>query len=95
MFITDFNKRVYSIIKNIILSNRKPDISVISGYEFSIKEIGRITKIICSYNNNIMHEDSVFEYINILKQEQEKQKFKNINNISEFEIQDYIKKLKY
>ena len=94
MFITDFNKRVYSIIKNIILSNRKPDIAVISGYEFSVKEIGRITKIICSYNNNIMHEDSIFEYVNILEQEQEKQKFKNINNISEFEIQDYIKKLK-
>lgn len=94
LFITDFNKRVYSIIKNIILSNRKPDIAVISGYEFSVKEIGRITKIICSYNNNIMHEDSIFEYVNILEQEQEKQKFKNINNISEFEIQDYIKKLK-
>lgn len=97
LFITDFNKKVFVSIKNIIMSGKKLDISSIcNNYnsEFSIKEVGRITKIACNYNTNINHENSIHEYINILTEEHEKQKLKNTNNISELEIQNYIKKLK-
>ncbi len=97
LFITDFNKKVFVSIKNIIMSGKRLDISSIyNNYnsEFSVREIGRITKIACNCNINITHESSIHEYINILIEEHEKQKLKNTNNISELEIQDFIKKLK-
>lgn len=92
-FVTEFNKRVFVCLKDLKLKGRKLDINTISSYEFSFKELGKITKIICAYNSYMGQDKYISETISILKQEKEKKRFQNINNVSEMEIQEYIKKL--
>ena len=92
-FATDFNKRLFECIKDIISKGKVPDISIISGYEFSFKEIGRITKMICMYDKSMSKKQCIDEYISTLKEEKEKKKFNQTENISEIEIQNYIKNL--
>ena len=92
-FVTEFNKKIFICLKDIKSKGRKLDISTISSYEFSVKEVGRITKIICSYNSYMGQDEYINENISILRQKKEKNRFQNINNISETEIQNYIKKL--
>ena len=92
-FLTEFNKKVFMCLKDIQLKGGKLDINTISNYEFSVKEIGRITKIICTYKSYMGQDKYIDEAINILKQEKEKKKFQDIKNVSETEIQEYIKKM--
>lgn len=92
-FVTQFNRRVFECVKDIISQGKKPDISIISRYEFSFKEIGRITKIICSYDKSIGQVECINEYIQTMKKEKENKKFKEVNDLSEIEIQNYIKAL--
>lgn len=93
LFETQFNRRVFECIKDIISQDKKPDISIISRYEFSFKEIGRITKMICGYDKNKGTQECINEYIRTMKKEKENKKFKETDNLSELEIQDYIKNL--
>ena len=93
VFATEFNKRVFEVLKDIISKGKTPDITVISGYEFSFKEIGRITKMICTYDRSMSKKECIDEYISTLKEEKERKKFSEINDISEVEIQNYIKNL--
>ena len=93
VFATEFNRKVFEVLKDIISKGKTPDITVISGYEFSFKEIGRITKMICTYDRSMSKKECVDEYISTLKEEKERKKFSEINDISEVEIQNYIKNL--
>lgn len=93
LFVTEFNKRVFECIKDIISKHKIPDISIISKYEFSFKEIGRITKMSCNYNKNMSREECIREYIQTLKEEHQKKKFENVQNVSDVEIQEFIKNL--
>lgn len=91
-FVTDLNKRIYRSIKNFSEQNKSFDVSFLSEKEFSLEEIGRITKITCLYTPNMGTRESVNEYIDTLLEEKRKKNIKNEN--SESEIKKYIENLK-
>ena len=93
LFATDFNRRVYQCVKSIISENRVPDISLISSYGFSLEETGRITKLICTYDKSMSNKECIEEYIKTLQNEKNLKKFKEVESVSENEIQNYIKSL--
>lgn len=76
LFETQFNRRIFECIRDIVIKGKKIDISTISRYEFSFKEIGRITKMICGYDKNKGTKDCINEYIRTMKKEKENKKFK-------------------
>ena len=92
--ITKFNQKVFKCIEKIASQGKNPDITAFSAFDFSMEEIGRITKLICSYNPSIITNESAKEYINIILEENKKNKVKNLDNISEIEVKDYIESLK-
>ncbi|MBQ6143956.1 MAG: DNA primase [Clostridia bacterium] len=93
--ITNFNRRVFECVKSIIAEGKTPDITSISAKgDFNFEEIGRITKIICSYNSQLVNQKTVDEYINIIFDENKKIKVKNVNELSEFKVKEYIETLK-
>ena len=92
-FVTELDKRIYKAAKRFIEKSKNFDVSLLSQEEFSLEEIGRITKIICSYRPNMGTKESIDEYITTLLEEKRK---KNINKdeVSESEIKKYIETLK-
>ncbi len=94
LFITEFNKKVYSAIEKLVNENKVIDINSISKNEFSFEEIGKITKISCSYEPHMSTKNSLEEYANILKSENQKNKISNVNQTSENDIKNYIEGLK-
>jgi len=94
LFVTEFNRKVFDSIKDIISKGNTPEISSLSCYEFSFKEIGRITKIMCSYDKSMGREECIAEYIKILEDENKKKKFQELSDISANEIKLYIENLK-
>ncbi len=92
--ITDFNRRVLSSVKDIVSKGKILDITNIAAYGFSFEEIGRITKMICSYNQSMATSEAINEYLSIISEENKKNKFKNINHVSESEVMKYIEDLK-
>lgn len=92
--ITGFNRKVFEVIKELILNGSTLDISNFSLYNFSFEEIGRITKMMCGYNPQIGTKKAVSEYIMTIKEENKKNKFKDIGGVSEESIQEYICSLK-
>ena len=94
VFITDLNRRIYAAAKRLSSEDKVMDInSFSSGGEFSLEEIGRITKIICSYKPNMITDESIDEYLNILMDEKRKNDIKN-EETTEFEIKKYIEELR-
>lgn len=91
-FVTDLNKRIYRVVKQFTEQNKSFDVSLLSESEFSLEEIGRITKITCSYTPNMGTSESINEYINTLLEERRRKKIKSEN--SESEIKKYIEALK-
>lgn len=94
VFITDFNRRVYISICKLINDGRNLDVTSISEDGFSLDEIGRITKIICSYIVETSTDDTVKECIAVMKQEKQKQRLKDLSKTEISEICDYIDKLR-
>ncbi len=92
--VTGFNRRILEAIRDITIQNKTVDITEISKYGFSFAEIGKITKMACSYNTTMGMNDAINEYISIINEENKKNKLKNTAEIPETEIMDYIKKLK-
>lgn len=92
--ITGFNKKIFETLKDLNEKGKIFDVANISAYGFSFEEIGRITRMICSYNSSMGTVDAVKEYIGIIKEENCKNRFKNTDNLSETEVSEYIKNLK-
>lgn len=92
--VTDFNKRIFIAVKDIVSKGKILDITNIAAYDFSFEEIGRITKMMCNYNSPMATKEAVDEYLSIITEEGKKNKLKNINQVSELEILEYIKDLK-
>lgn len=93
VFVTDLNKRIYKAVKKFTKQNKSFDVSLLSQEEFSLDEIGRITKIMCSYKPNMGTSESINEYINTLLEEKSKKSI-NKDEISESEIKKYIETLR-
>ena len=49
--------------------------------------------MVCSYSKGMERKECIEEYISTLKEENEKKKFKDIENVSDVEIQNFIKNL--
>lgn len=92
--ITGFNKRIFKVIEELATNGKSFDISNFSLYSFSFEEIGRITKIICAYNPQMGTKEAIEEYVKIIKEENEKNKFKNVGDVSEESIKEYIGSMK-
>ena len=92
--ITNFNKRVFEVIRELVSNNKLLDISNFSLYNFSFEEIGRITKIICGYNAKMGTKEAIDEYLKVIKEENTKNQFKNVSDVSEENIKEYISSLK-
>lgn len=94
MFVTEFNRRLFVKTKQIFLSQKSLDITSISADDFSIEEIGRISKIISTYQPSMGAANVINEYIEVLKSEKQKLQMKNLNDLSDIEINKYINELK-
>ena len=92
--ITSFNKRVFKIMEELALNDKSFDISNFSLYDFSFEEIGRITKMICGYNPQMGTKEAIDEYLKVIKEENTKNRFKDVTNNSEESIKEYIHSLK-
>lgn len=92
--VTGFNRRILETLRDLNEKGKIFDVANISAYGFSFEEIGRITRMICSYNSCMVTPSAVNEYIETIKEERNKNKFKNISDLSENEVSEYIKKLK-
>ncbi len=92
--ITSFNKRILTSIKDIVSKGKMLDITNIAAYGFTFEEIGRITKMICSYTPIMITDEAICEYLSVLSEENKKNKFKNIEHVPEQEVMKYIEDLK-
>lgn len=92
--ITSFNKRVFKVMEELALNDKSFDISNFSLYDFSFEEIGRITKTICGYNPQMGTKEAIDEYLKVIKEENTKNRFKDVTNNSEESIKEYIHSLK-
>ncbi len=92
--VTGFNKKVFEVLKDIVLNNKSLDITTISSYGFNFEEIGKITRMICTYNPSMGTKNAIDEYIKVITNEKLKNQFKSIENVSENDIQNYIENLK-
>lgn len=92
--ITSFNKRVFKVMEELALNDKSFDISNFSLYDFSFEEIGRITKMICGYNPQMGTKEAIDEYLKVIKEENTKNRFKDVTNNSEESIKEYIHSLK-
>ncbi len=92
--VTSFNRRIFEVIKELVLNKKSLDISNFSLYNFSFEEIGRITKIICGYNAKMGTKEAIDEYLKIIKEENTRNQFKNVSETPEESIKEYIHSLK-
>lgn len=92
--ITKFNQKVFKCVEKIISEGKEPNLTTLAGFDFTMEEIGRITKIICSYNPSIISSESAEEYIKTILEEKEKNKVKDVDSISKTKVRDYIENLK-
>ena len=92
-FLTDFNRRVYNIIIDKVKNNMNLNLTSLSS-DFSIKEMGRIAKMLSSYieceNNDIV----VDEYIKVILDEKERISLSDAANSDIKDIKEYFDKLK-
>lgn len=89
-FITDFNKRVYSVI---IQKNRAINMTDLSA-DFNSAEMGALSKILMKYDLVQMSQKDALEYINLVK---EQGIFKNLENIKQADngqLADYFEMIK-
>ena len=92
-FVTSFNRKVYETIRE--RANKGYDFSLadISG-EFSVDEVGRITKMLSSHPRENDPEAAAAEYIDILREEAEKLSPEAIESVDDKEILAHLAKLK-
>lgn len=92
-FITSFNKRVYMTIINRIINEKGISLTDISD-EFSMEEIAYIAKILAKYHDVKITKNDAQEYIDVINQEYEEMKIKNLQSARPQDIKDYLQKLK-
>lgn len=92
--ITGFNRRVAEVLKDILNNGKSMDINTIGQYGFSFEEIGKITRIMCSYKPSLGTLSAVNEYLRIIEEENKKIVLKDVSKVSEEEVMNYIKNLK-
>ena len=95
-FSNEFNRKLYKVIKALVSQNKSllNVTNIISQADFTFKEIGKITNLCSSYVPSEKNIDLVNEYISVLDQEYQRQKFKDVTNLDENAIKDYINGLR-
>ncbi len=92
-FPTEFNRRVYSFVRDCIKSGSSVDISSIGG-EFTAEEVGRITGI-CKQGDMLPYSIlRLDEYINVLLKHKEKSNRKSVTEMTDEEMLAQIEELK-
>ena len=92
-FPTEFNRRVYSFVKERIKSGAAVDISS-AGSEFTAEEMGRITGI-CKQGDMLPYSiPRLDEYINVLLKFKEKAQRKPVSEMTDEEMLAHIEQMK-
>lgn len=94
MFINKLHRKIYVAIQNLFNSQRPIDVTTLSSQDFSLAETGYITKLACDYIPPQDIEKDIGEYIDIMKQENSIAQIQGVDNIEEFQVQQYIRELK-
>lgn len=92
-FLTDFNRRVYNIIIDKVKNNMNLNLTSLSR-DFSIKEMGRIAKMLSSYIECENNDMVVDEYIKVILDEKERISLSDAANSDIKDIKEYFDKLK-
>lgn len=92
-FLTDFNRRVYNIIIDKVKNNMNLNLTSLSS-DFSIKEMGRIAKMLSSYIECENNDMVVDEYIKVILDEKERISLSDAANSDIKDIKEYFDKLK-
>ena len=92
-FLTDFNRRVYNIIIDKVKNNMNLNLTSLSS-DFSIKEMGRIAKMLSSYIECENDDIVVDEYIKVILDEKERISLSDAANSDIKDIKEYFDKLK-
>ena len=92
-FVTDFNARVFRIIKDKIQKNITLDLTAVSG-ELSPEEMGRVAGIIAAAEQSENTKKQLDDYIDVLIQHNNKVDSGNVGTLSPQEIYERIKQSK-
>ncbi len=87
-FVTDFHKRVYSFLVNMLENGNIPDISAFNE-EFNPTEMGRITEIV-SDEISANDKDALLDYIKVLNEHQISRA--DPNSMTDDELREWMKK---
>lgn len=87
IFVTDFNKRVYSVLCRKMTDSEYFTVSMLSD-EFSLEEMGRISGIEAKNKEVSTEERGFTEYVNVLKEYQKLSALNNGEKISDGNISD-------
>lgn len=87
-FVTDFHKRVYGFLVNLLESGNIPEISRFNE-EFNPTEVGRITEIV-SDEISANDKDALLDYITVLNNHQIEQA--DPNSMTDDELREWMKK---
>ena len=80
-------------IINRIINEKGISLTDISD-EFSMEEIAYIAKILAKYHDVKITKNDAQEYIDVINQEYEEMKIKNLQSARPQDIKDYLQKLK-
>jgi DNA primase len=94
LFGVNFNKKLYSALKTLILNNRDLNLNNILSEGFEVESAGRITKIICDYKREYINKQVIKECILLIEHENQRAKIKDIQDINSAELKNYIITLK-
>ena len=97
-FITDFNRRVYTIIMGRIMEGKTADLTGISK-NFSLDEISYLSHILAKYNTISPTIEDAAEYAGVIQQENDKIRFgtavsETSQNGDIGDIREYLRKLR-
>lgn len=91
-FVTDFNKKVYDFLLNLLKNGFAPDISLFNE-EFAAPEMGRITQIV--NDSTFAHDNAaVLDYIEVLNNYSSGAKAKKPGEMSDEEMRSWALELK-
>ncbi len=91
MFITDFNKRVYTFLSSRLEEGMSIDLSVFAG-EFTPEENGRIAKFVAMQKEISNTLNECYDCIKVLEQEKQKQSAVDPANASDDEFMSFFRK---
>lgn len=91
-FATGFNKEVYRVISERLLSGKDVSLTSLS-QKFNEEEISYITAYVSTVLPETLHKQALDQCLNVLKEEHRKIAVKSPDEMSDNDMLDYFKKM--